>query len=223
MSDSQVWKAVDHYLSDTLQEDDAVLSAVLKANREAGLPAIDVSPNQGKLLYLLAKLKGAKNILEIGTLGGYSSIWMGRALPEKGRLVTLEHHPAHAKIANENIKIAGLESKVEVIEGLAIESLSVLQQTNDAGFDLIFIDADKPNNPHYLRMALELANPGALIIGDNIVREGKVIEENSEDPNIQGVRGFLELLAEDSRIESTAIQTVGEKGYDGFVLGVVKA
>ncbi|MDP5274926.1 O-methyltransferase [Chengkuizengella axinellae] len=222
MDNLEIWNDVDVYFSTKLRANDQIMDSILTANTEADLPAIDVSPNQGRLLYLLAKLKGAKNILEIGTLGGYSSVWLGRALPEEGRLTSLEYSPNHANVARENIKQAGLEDKIEVIVGAALDSLQMLEEKSDPRFDFIFIDADKPNNPNYLKWALKLAKPGAVIIGDNVVRSGNVIDEASDDLGVQGTRQFIDLLSEESRIESTAIQTVGAKGYDGFVLGIVK-
>lgn len=218
---NNVWKDVDEYFVDKLIPSDVTLEEVLQANKEAGIPEIDVSPPQGKLLYLLAKIKGAKNILEIGTLGGYSSIWLARALPETGKVFTLEIEPEYAKIAIQNIQNAGCASKVEVIVGKALETLPTLKEKGTF-FDLIFIDADKPNNPHYLKWAIELANNGALIISDNVVRNGEVINEKSEDDRVQGVRKFMDILEKEPRIESTAIQTVGNKGYDGFVISIVK-
>jgi predicted O-methyltransferase YrrM len=217
-----LWNDVDIYFSSKLQEFDPIMDSILKANAEAGLPAIDVSPNQGKLLYLLAKLKGARNILEIGTLGGYSSVWLARALPEDGHLVTLEFSEKHAKVANENIRNAGLENKIDIIVGPALETLPSLKKKEFSSFDFIFIDADKQNNPNYLKWALEFSRSGTVIITDNVVRNGKVIEDDTEDPNVQGIRQFIDLLSEEPRIDSTTIQTVGAKGYDGFVLGVVK-
>lgn len=198
------------------------MDSILKANTEAGLPAIDVSPNQGKLLYLLAKMKAAKSILEIGTLGGYSTVWLARALPEDGHVVTLEFSEKHANVAKENIKKAGFDNKIDILVGPALETLPTLEKKGFASFDFIFIDADKPNNPNYLKWALELSRPGTVIIADNVVRNGKVIEEDTQDQNVHGIRQFIDLLAEESRIDSTAIQTVGSKGYDGFVLGIVK-
>jgi predicted O-methyltransferase YrrM len=222
MENDEKWIEVDQYFSTKLHATDSIMDEVLKSNAEANLPSIDVSPNQGKLLYLLAKLKGAKNILEIGTLGGYSSIWLARALPEDGRLITLEYSQMHAQVAEKNIKNAGLDNKIDVIVGPALDTLPTLKEKGFSHFDLIFIDADKPNNPHYLKWALELSRPGTVIIGDNVVRNGQVVDEETEDLNIQGVRQFIDILSDESRIESTAIQTVGSKGYDGFVLGIVK-
>ncbi|NBI28539.1 O-methyltransferase [Chengkuizengella marina] len=222
MDISEKWNDVDFYFSNKIGSNDPIMDSILKANTEADLPAIDVSANQGKLLYLLAKLKGVKNILEIGTLGGYSSVWLGRALPEDGHLITLEYDPKHAKVARENIKKAGLENKIEVIVGAALDSLQVLEEKAVPKFDFIFIDADKPNNPNYVKWALKLANPGAVIIVDNVVRSGKIIDSESEDLGVQGTRQLFDLLSNESRIDSTAIQTVGTKGYDGFVFGIVK-
>lgn len=213
------WEEVDHYFTSKLHKQDEVLEAAMKANEEADLPAIDVAPNQGKLLHLLAKMKGAKSILEIGTLGGYSSIWMARALPEEGSLITLEYSEKHAEVARENFKRAGVDKKVKVLTGAALDTLPTL---NDRKFDFIFIDADKKNNPHYIKWAIELSNPGAVIITDNVVRGGRVTDAASDDENIKGIREFADKLSEDERIDSTAIQTVGSKGYDGFVIGIVK-
>jgi predicted O-methyltransferase YrrM len=213
------WQEVDLYFTAKLHKPDEVLDSVMKANEKAKLPAIDVSPTQGKLLHLLVKMKGARTILEIGTLGGYSTIWMGRALPEDGSLITLEYSEEHAVVARENIKRAGLDDKLKVLVGAALETLPSLK---DHKFDFIFIDADKKNNPHYINWAIELSNPGAVIITDNVVRSGKVTDAASKDENITGVRKFVDLLSKDDRIDSTAVQTVGSKGYDGFVLGIVK-
>lgn len=222
MENDLIWNEVDEYFIDKLIPFDSTLERVLHVNKEAGLPEIDVAPTQGKLLYLLAKIKGAKNVLEIGTLGGYSTIWLARALPEKGKVYTLEAEEEHAKIAERNIRQAGCQDKVEVIVGKALETLPNIKERVIAPFDLIFIDADKPNNPHYLKWALELAMPGAIIIADNVVRDGEVINETSKDERVQGIRKFISLLESEPRIESTALQTVGSKGYDGFVISVVK-
>lgn len=221
MKEQNKWSKVDAYFNDKLLAADPVLDAVLGANEGAGLPAIDVAPNQGKLLYLLAKMKGAVNILEIGTLGGYSTIWLARALPEAGRLVSLEFEHDHVVVAEDNLRMAGLADKTEVIEGPALETLATLEARGYAPFDFIFIDADKPNNPHYLKWALKLARPGAVIVADNVVRDGEVIQAQSTDDRVQGIRQFMDLLSAEPRIEATALQTVGSKGYDGFVLGIV--
>ncbi|MGG2026928.1 O-methyltransferase [Gottfriedia sp. S16(2024)] len=221
MPNNVIWNDVDEYFIEKLIPNDSILENVLLANYHAGLPSIDVSPTQGKLLYLLAKIKGAKNILEIGTLGGYSSIWLARALPEDGKLTTLEINHEHAKVAEKNIIEAKLQNKVEIIIGKALDTLPSLKESNSI-FDFIFIDADKPNNPHYLNWALKLATSGALIIVDNVVRNGEVIYQTNQDASVKGVRKLMDLLASDQRIDSTAIQTVGLKGFDGFVIGVVK-
>ncbi|MFB5675885.1 O-methyltransferase [Paenibacillus terreus] len=221
MSQSNTWTKVDEYIGEKLIEHDPVLEQVLVANRQADLPAIDVSPSQGKLLSLLAQMAGAKRILEIGTLGGYSTIWMARTLPADGKIVTLELDPHHAQAARANFALAGLEEKVDLRLGNALEQLAQLDQEGTEPFDLIFIDADKPNNPAYLRWALHFSHPGTVIIGDNVIREGEIINKHSTDPRIHGVRAFYDLLADEPRINATAMQTVGSKGYDGFVLGLV--
>ena len=220
MSQKQ-WTAVDRYFSETLVPSDPVLDAALRANTKAGLPAIDVAPNQGKFLQLLVQLRGARRILEIGTLGGYSSIWMARALPADGRLTTLEFSPKHAEVARANIAHAGLGKIVEIRVGPALETLAKMDKEGTESFDLIFIDADKPNNPNYLSWALKFSRPGTLLIGDNIVREGEVADPTSSDPNVQGQRRFLELMAAEPRLSATALQTVGSKGYDGFAMALV--
>ena len=217
----ELWKSVDRYLTDNLVPFDPVLDETLRANARAGLPAIDVAPNQGKLLYLLAKIQGAKRILEIGTLGGYSSTWLARALPPDGKLITLELNPKHAEVAAANIDRAGLSSIVEIRVAPALQSLAELQAEGAAAFDLIFLDADKPNNAVYLEWALRFSRPGTIIIGDNMIRDGKVIDLESADPNVQGARSFIQGLASEPRLEATAIQTVGSKGYDGFAMALV--
>lgn len=216
------WNAVDEYFNSRLLADDPLLDAVLEANAKAGLPPIDVAPNQGKLLYLLAKLMGASSILEIGTLGGYSSIWLARALPPQGRLVTLEYEELHAEVAAVNLQLAGLADQVDIRIGAALDSLAALKQEGAGPFDLIFIDADKPNNPHYLKWAMELGHPGTLIVADNVVRDGEVVNGASKDERVQGIRKFADMLATEPRLEATALQTVGAKGYDGFVMAVLK-
>lgn len=217
----ETWTAVDSYINDQLVPSDTALDAALEASAAAGLPTISVTPSQGKLLHLLARLQGAKNILEIGTLGGYSTIWMARALPANGRLVTLEADPKHAKVAGANIARAGLANIVELREGKALETLPELAAEGLEAFDLIFIDADKQNNPYYFEWALRLSHKGSLIIVDNVVRDGAVIEADSTDPSIQGARRLFEMLAAEPRVLSTAVQTVGSKGYDGFTIALV--
>ncbi|GEC88366.1 O-methyltransferase [Brevibacillus brevis] len=215
------WTAVDHYFTDKLLEADSVLDTVLQVNAAAGLPAIDVAPNQGKLLHLLARIQGARSILEIGTLGGYSTIWLARALPAGGRLITLEYDPKHAEVAQSNITRAGLDQIVEVKVGLALDSLIQLYKENQGPFDFIFIDADKKGNPDYFQWALKLSRKGTVIITDNVVRSGQVVDETSTDPNIVGVRQFTDMVAEEQRVSGTVVQTVGSKGYDGFAIMLV--
>ncbi|MBD2412329.1 methyltransferase [Nostoc calcicola FACHB-389] len=215
------WTAVDLYLTDLFVPSDSVLDAVLETSAAAGLPPHNVSPNQGKLLLLLAQLQGARTILEIGTLGGYSTIWLARALPKDGYLITLEANTKHAEVAQSNIVRAGLSDVVELRLGQALSTLPQLAAEGRSPFDLIFIDADKPNNPDYLAWALKLSRRGSLIIADNIVRNGAVIDTASGDANVQGVRSFNELLASEPRVSATALQTVGSKGYDGFAIALV--
>ena len=216
-----LWASVDRYLNDTLIPPDSALEAALAANKAANLPAIDVSPSQGKLLQLLAETQGARRILEIGTLGGYSTINLARALPAGGKLITLELDPHHAEVALANIEHAGLPHAVELRLGPALDSLHKLHAEHAEPFDLIFLDANKDGYPDYLTAALKLARPGTLILADNVIRDGEVIDATSTDPNVLGVRRFLALLAADPRISSTAVQTVGSKGYDGFAIARV--
>ena len=220
MSQDQ-WTAVDRYFTEQLHLSDAALEAVMQANSAAALPAIDVAPNQGKLLHLLVRLTHTRKILEIGTLGGYSTIWLARALPPGGRLISLEFSPRHADIAGSNIQRAGLSDRVEIRVGPALESLPVVEKEGLGPFDFIFIDADKPNNPGYLEWAINLSRPGALIIVDNVVRDGAIVDVSSTDPTIQGTRRMFEMMSLDSRLSSTALQTVGSKGYDGFAMAMV--
>ncbi|WP_405436703.1 O-methyltransferase [Streptomyces avidinii] len=215
----QTWTAVDDYFDGLLVEEDEALVAATADAEAAGLPAHQVAPNQGKLLNLLARIRGARRILEIGTLGGYSTIWLARALPADGRLVTLEVDERCADVAAANITRAGLDTVVEIRRGRAVDLLPGL--AGEAPFDLVFIDADKPSNPVYLRWAIELTRPGSVIIGDNVVRDGAVVDADSSDPRVQGVRRFTELIAEHPRLTATALQTVGGKGYDGLVLALV--
>jgi predicted O-methyltransferase YrrM len=217
------WKAVDSYITGLLIPPDRALDAALEASVKANLPPINVSPTQGKLLMLLARMQGASKILEIGTLGGYSTIWLARALPADGHLITLEIDPNHAEIARGNIARAGLTNLVELRLGPALEALPQLSAEGRGPFDLIFIDADKPSNTEYFAWALKLSRKGSLIIVDNVVRNGDVIDEASADPRVQGVRRFNKALAGEPRVIATEIQTVGSKGYDGFAIALVTA
>lgn len=214
---------VDRYISDLLVPQDAALETALHASTAAGLPPINVAPNQGKLLYLLAKIQGARRILEIGTLGGYSTIWLARALPSDGHLITLEADPTHANVARANLAHAGLAEIVDVRLGKALDTLPRLAAEHGSPFDFIFIDADKRNNPEYFTWSLKLARCGSVIVVDNVVRSGAVADPDTNDPDVQGVRRLNELLAAESRVSSTAIQTVGSKGYDGFAIALVTA
>jgi predicted O-methyltransferase YrrM len=220
MSQDQ-WTAVDRYITDLLVPSDDVLDMALKAADDAGLPKINVAPNQGKLLAILAQSMGARSILEIGTLGGYSTIWLARALPTGGKLITLEVDPKHAEVARGNFERAGLANVVDLRLGKAIDTLPQIDAEGHAPFDLIFIDADKPSNSDYFAWALKLSRKGSLIIIDNVVRDGKVIDADSEDASVQGVRRFNEMLANEPRVTATEIQTVGSKGYDGLALALV--
>jgi predicted O-methyltransferase YrrM len=215
------WTAVDGYFQDHLMPTDPVLEAALASSKAAGLPSIAVAPNQGKLLNLLARIHGAARILEIGTLGGYSTIWLARALPEDGRLVSLEYEQKHADVARANLELAGLSAKVEVRVGAALDSLEAMIQAGDEPYDLVFIDADKPNNANYFRRALSLTRKGSVIICDNIVRSGEVIDADHPDDRVQGSRRFAEFVGAEPRVDATVVQTVGSKGYDGFALCLV--
>ena len=217
------WTEVDRYITDLLVPPDTALAEALRTSAAAGLPAINVTPNLGKLLQILALLRGARFILEIGTLGGYSTIWLARALPADGRLVTLEADSKHAEVARANLARAGLAGVVELRLGRALDTLPQLAAEGRGPFDLIFIDADKPSYPEYLAWALRLSRRGSLIVADNVVRDGAVIDAASDDPRVQGVRRFNELLAAEPRVSATVIQTVGSKGYDGFAIAVVTA
>jgi predicted O-methyltransferase YrrM len=211
-----VWTAVDQYIVETLIPSDAALEAALRSSAEAGLPAIQVSPSQGKLLHLLARSLGARNILEIGTLGGYSTIWMARALPAGGRVVTLEAAAQHAEVARANFSRAGLAESIELRLGAALRTLPELAAEGRGPFDLIFIDANKSTMAEYFDWSLKLSRPGTVIIADNVVRNGAVIDASSEDGDVQGVRRFNERVSAEPRVSATEIQTVGSKGYDGF-------
>jgi predicted O-methyltransferase YrrM len=214
---------VDAFLTRHLVAEDPVLDAALARAARAGLPAHDVAPNQGKLLHLLARMCGARAILELGTLAGYSTIWLARALPEGGRLVTLEAQPAYAAVARENLAAAGLGDRVEVRVGAALDTLPALAAEGAGPFDLVFLDADKERNPDYLAWALRLTRPGSVIVADNVVRGGAVADAHDEDPRAQGVRRFIEQLGAAAQLTSTAVQTVGSKGWDGFALALVEA
>ncbi|MFE1958182.1 O-methyltransferase [Streptomyces sp. NPDC059479] len=222
MSQEQ-WTAVDRYFTDQLAPADEALTAALAAADAAGLPAINVAPNQGKLLQLLARVQGARTVLEIGTLGGYSTIWLGRALPDDGRLISLEYDATHAEVARASLARAGLDKIAEVRTGPALETLPVLEAEGAGPFDFVFIDADKPNNPHYLEWSLKLTRPGSLIVVDNVVRNGAVTDPTSTNPSVVGTREMIDLIAANPRLSATAIQTVGVKGYDGFLLARVLA
>jgi predicted O-methyltransferase YrrM len=215
------WTAVDRYIEHLLVPEDPALTAALEDSAAAGLPPINVTPSQGKLLHLLARMMAARTILEIGTLGGYSAIWLARALPVGGRLITLEVSARHAAVARANIARAGLASVADVRLGPAVQTLPALAAEGAGPFDLIFLDADKPGYPDYFTWALKLSRPGSVIIADNVVRSGEVIDAASADPMVQGARRFTEMVGKEPRVSATMVQTVGSKGYDGFTLAVV--
>jgi predicted O-methyltransferase YrrM len=218
---TETWLAVDAYFGERLLGSDPGLGAALAANRSAGLPDIGVAPNQGALLNILARAVGAKRILEVGTLGGYSTIWMARALPADGELVTLELDPRHADVARTNVARAGLAGRIDIRVGRAIDLLPAIAAEKGAPFDFVFIDADKANNTAYFEWALKLARPGSLIVVDNVVRGGAVADAKSTDADVNGVRRLAEYLAAEKRVRATALQTVGVKGYDGLIIAVV--
>jgi predicted O-methyltransferase YrrM len=220
-SGQTTWTAVDDYTSGLLLEPDAVLAAALAASADAGLPDIQVAPNQGRLLHLLARLAGARTVLEVGTLGGYSTIWLARALPPDGRLVSLEIDPRHAEVARRNLAAAGLEGVVEVRVGPALDSLAALAAEQAGPFDLVFIDADKANNAAYFDWAVRLGRPGTLVVVDNVVRGGAVLDAESERPDVVGTRRLLESVAGRSDVVATVLQTVGVKGHDGLAFALV--
>ena len=217
-AESEKWTEIDNYFSDALIASDPVLESALESSRAAGLPAINVSPNQGKLLEILARILNSRSILEIGTLGAYSTIWLARGMQLGGRLITLEADPAHAAVARANIARAGLQNVVELRLGSASDTLPQISAERREPFDLIFIDADKKNIPAYFEWALRLSRPGSVIVVDNVVRDGRVIDSKSDDPDIQGVRRFIEMVGANANVSGTAIQTVGVKGYDGFAI-----
>ena len=217
----QQWSSVDDYINGLLVPSDPALDAAIQATVDADMPMINVAPNQGKLLHMLALIHGARSILEIGTLAGYSTIWLARALPADGTLITLEADAKHAAVARANIARAGLADRVEVRLGPALNTLPLLLDENRGSFDLVFIDADKVNTPAYFEWALKLTRRGSVIIVDNVIRDGAVIDLNNDDPNIKGVRRFIEAMAAEPRVTATAIQTVGSKGYDGLAIAIV--
>jgi len=221
-SDEATWSSVDDFISDALIPPDDALAAALRDSDAAVLPSISVTPAQGRLLHILAQTQGAKSILEVGTLGGYSTIWLARALPPGGRLLTLEINPATAKLARANLARAGLDGIVEVRVGPALDSLRELVAREPAPFDLVFIDADKVNNPDYFRAALELTRSGSLIVVDNVVREGEILDQHSRDANVRGTRALYAVMGAEPRVSATVIQTVGSKGYDGFAIARVR-
>jgi predicted O-methyltransferase YrrM len=220
------WSEVDAYVEQMLIGEDAALEAAMRASEEGGLPPIALTPAQGKLLHLVARMHGTRSVLELGTLGGYSTIWLGRALPADGRLVTLELNPDYARVAAANVERAGLADLIKINVGPALDGLRVLIDEHAGPFDLVFIDADKQRTPEYFELALELTRPGSVIVTDNVVRDGELVDANSADAGVQGMRRFHELLAADRsgrrRVSATTIQTVGAKGYDGFTLALVE-
>lgn len=217
----ELWSRVDDYINGLLVQSDAALDAALADSQSAGLPAISVAPNQGKLLSLLASIQGAERILEIGTLGGYSTIWLARALPPTGRLISLELEPRHAEVARKNLARAGVAELVTVKVGPALQTLPELARGEPQPFDFVFIDADKPSNTIYLDWAIELGRPGTVIVLDNVVRDGQLANAASTDPNVKGSRGAFELIASNPRLSASALQTVGAKGYDGFAVMIL--
>jgi predicted O-methyltransferase YrrM len=222
----QSWRAVDDYINGLIVPEDEALRAALQASDAAGLPSIAVTPSQGKLLALLARMQRARTILELGTLGGYSTIWLARALPPDGRLVTLEANPDYAQVARANIARAGVAERVELRVGQGLDTLPQLAAEGAGPFDMIFVDADKKNNPGYFEWSLKLSRPGTLIVVDNVVRAGRIVDPDEygptgRDADIKGIRRFFELLSAEARVDATAVQTVGAKGYDGFALAIV--
>jgi predicted O-methyltransferase YrrM len=219
---AELWGRVDDYIVDKLVQEDAILGQTLAANTAAGLRPIDVSAAQGKFLNLLVRMTGARRILEVGTLGGYSTIWMAKALPASGSIVTLEYEPHHAEVARRNIERAGYSDRIEVRVGAAADTLPVLAAEKPEPFDFVFIDADKPSNTTYLDWAIRLGRPGTVIVLDNVIRDGQLVNGESRDPNVRGSRGAFELIAANPRLSATALQTVGAKGYDGFAVMILE-
>ena len=218
----QTWTDNDKYLNRHLAREDGALKNALVTSRANNLPAWEVSATQGKFLYLLAKMKGAKRILEIGTLGGYSTIWLARAIPDDGTVISLEYDQLYADVSRKNIEYAGLSHKVEIIQGAALDAMNQMIAQNEQPFDMIFIDADKPNNPNYLRLSLALSKSGTVIFGDNVIHDGELCNAASTDDKVIGTRQFVQDMGISDKLESSALQTVGIKGYDGFTISVVK-
>ncbi|MCB9852367.1 MAG: O-methyltransferase [Phycisphaerales bacterium] len=218
-----IWDAVDRYVVQSLVPEADELEWVVQSNAAAGLPAIDVSAAQGKLLNLLVRMIGAKRVLEIGTLGGYSALWMAHALPPDGRLITLEADAHHAAVAQSNFRRAGVDQLVELCEGPALDALNRMIDGRQPPFNFVFVDADKPSNPEYFSACLKLTRPGSVIVFDNVVRDGKIVDANSDDPRVHGVRKLFEAIAAESRVSATALQTVGNKGYDGLLMMIVNS
>ncbi|QSB15114.1 O-methyltransferase [Natronosporangium hydrolyticum] len=218
---NEAWSAVDEYLSDLLVPAEPVLTDGLAASRAAGLPAIEVAPNQGKLLMLLAQIQGATRVLELGTLGGYSTTWLARGVGAAGRVVTLEAAPEHAEVARQNLDRADLADRVEIRVGAALTTLAAMVQAGEPPFDLIFIDADKANYPQYLEWTMRLTRPGSVIVADNVVRQGRILDAASDDENVRGARDFLARVAAEPRLSATTLQTVGVKGWDGLTIARV--
>jgi caffeoyl-CoA O-methyltransferase len=219
---NEIFESVDHYISNLLGHEDEALIAATRSLKEAGMPAISISPNQGKFLQVLALLCNAKNILELGTLAGYSTIWMARALPKDGKLITLEYDPKHAAVAQKNIERAGLSEQVQIKTGKALDILPQLHAEGAGPFDMIFIDADKPPYADYFQWALKLSRPGTLIVADNVIRDGKVLDENSTEAAVNGAQRFNKMLGANTAVTATILQMVGVKEYDGMALAVVK-
>ncbi len=217
----EMWSKVDEYVEDKLVPFDPIMHEGLRRSHSEGLPDIQVSATQGKLLHLLALIRGATNILEIGTLGGYSTTWLARALPEGGRMISLEYSPVHARVARQNLHEAGVSDVVDIRVGAALDILPLLEAEGRAPFDLIFIDADKENNARYFEWALRLSRVGTVIVVDNVIRHGAIVDENNQMPGVRGTREFFDAVAIEPRVSATAIQTVGSKGYDGFAMMVV--
>jgi len=220
--DKKLFQSVDHYINNLFIPEDEVLTATEQSLEKAGMPLISVSPNQGQFLHILALTRGAKKILEIGTLGGYSTIWMARALPADGSMISLEVDPKHAAVAKQNIAMAGLDSKVDIRVGKALDVLPMLIEEGAGPFDMIFIDADKPPYAEYLQLSLKLSRPGTLIIADNVIRDGKVLDKNPSDEAVIGAQRFNNMLAAHPGVIATIIQTVGSKDHDGMALAIVK-